>query len=214
MWRIRRFCNGSNAMHEHLEKDPDQCFPAAYLGQTLRDGGTSKMTVETHTRQGHAGRLSKIEHSHHTGISLTESERRSDMRVGCLGRKTGSPCFRARRRKDNRRTLIAELPELGSLDRRRSRPLSGSRPGPASPGNPNDRSTQLQLRQLFPFECVLEPIQKELIHEQGLGLVKRLSMRRIMARRTKAPTVVVWCLKSRIRRRLSSVGVYETDWAG
>ena len=83
------------------------------------------------------------------------------------------PCFRARRRKDNRRTLIAELPELGSLDRLQIAALSGSRPGAASPGNPNERSTQLQLRQLFPFECVLEPIQKELIHEQGLGLVKR-----------------------------------------
>ena len=33
------------------------------------------------------------------------------------------------------RTLIAELPELGSLNRRQSRPLSGSRPGPASPDN-------------------------------------------------------------------------------
>ena len=36
----------------------------------------------------------------------------------------------------------------------------------------------------------LEPIQEDLIHEQGLGLVKRLSMMRIMARRTKAATVL------------------------
>ena len=36
---------------------------------------------------------------------------------------------------------------------------------------------------------LLEPIQEEWIHEQGLGLVKRLSMRRIMARRMKAATV-------------------------
>ena len=35
-----------------------------------------------------------------------------------------------------------------------------------------------------------KPIQEEWIHEQGLGLVKRLSMRRIMARRTKAATVL------------------------
>ena len=37
---------------------------------------------------------------------------------------------------------------------------------------------------------LLEPIQEGLIHEQGLGLVKRLSMMRIMARRTKAATVL------------------------
>jgi hypothetical protein len=37
---------------------------------------------------------------------------------------------------------------------------------------------------------VSESIQEEWIHEQGLGLVSRLSMRRIMARRTKAATVV------------------------
>lgn len=36
----------------------------------------------------------------------------------------------------------------------------------------------------------LEPIQEDLIHEQGLGLVKRLSIMRIMARRTKAATVL------------------------
>lgn len=35
----------------------------------------------------------------------------------------------------------------------------------------------------------LEPIQEEWVHEQGFGLVKRLSMMRIMARRTKAATV-------------------------
>ena len=40
---------------------------------------------------------------------------------------------------------------------------------------------------IVPF---LEPIQEESIHEQGLGLVKRLSMRRIIARRTNAATVV------------------------
>lgn len=36
----------------------------------------------------------------------------------------------------------------------------------------------------------LEPIQEVEIHEQRLGLVKRLSMMRIMARRTKAATVL------------------------
>jgi hypothetical protein len=35
-----------------------------------------------------------------------------------------------------------------------------------------------------------EPIQEERIHEQRLGLVRRLSMMRIMARRTKAATVL------------------------
>ena len=35
-----------------------------------------------------------------------------------------------------------------------------------------------------------EPIQEDWIHEQRLGLVKRLSMMRIMARRTKAATVL------------------------
>ena len=37
---------------------------------------------------------------------------------------------------------------------------------------------------------LLEPIQEDWIHEQRLGLVKRLSMMRIMARRTKAATVL------------------------
>ena len=36
---------------------------------------------------------------------------------------------------------------------------------------------------------MLEPIQEVEIHEQGLGLVKRRSMMRIMARRMKAATV-------------------------
>ena len=36
----------------------------------------------------------------------------------------------------------------------------------------------------------LEPIQEEWIHEQRVGLVSRLSMMRIIARRTKAATVV------------------------
>ena len=57
-------------MHEHLEKDPDQCFPAATWAKRC-ERGTSKVTMQTYTRQGHAGRLSKIEHSNHTGISLT-----------------------------------------------------------------------------------------------------------------------------------------------
>jgi hypothetical protein len=35
----------------------------------------------------------------------------------------------------------------------------------------------------------LEPIHEVWIHEQEVGFVKRLSMRRIMARRTKAATV-------------------------
>jgi hypothetical protein len=40
------------------------------------------------------------------------------------------------------------------------------------------------------FSChFLEPIQEEWIHEQRFGLVKRLSMMRIIARRTKAATV-------------------------
>ena len=38
--------------------------------------------------------------------------------------------------------------------------------------------------------AVLEPIQEVGIHEQRVGLVKRLSMMRIMARRTKAATVL------------------------
>ena len=37
---------------------------------------------------------------------------------------------------------------------------------------------------------ILEPIQEVEIHEQRLGLVKRLSMMRIMARRMKAATVL------------------------
>jgi ABC-type cobalamin transport system permease subunit len=36
---------------------------------------------------------------------------------------------------------------------------------------------------------LLEPIQEDWIHEQRVGLVKRLRMRRIMARRMKATTV-------------------------
>jgi len=36
----------------------------------------------------------------------------------------------------------------------------------------------------------LEPIQEEWIHEQRLGLVRRLSMRRIIASRMKAATVL------------------------
>jgi len=36
----------------------------------------------------------------------------------------------------------------------------------------------------------LEPIQEERIHEQRLGVVRRLSMRRIIASRTKAATVL------------------------
>jgi transposase-like protein len=45
----------------------------------------------------------------------------------------------------------------------------------------------------------LEPIQEESIHEQWLGLVKRLSMSRIVARRMKAATVVAKRSKSRAR---------------
>jgi len=36
----------------------------------------------------------------------------------------------------------------------------------------------------------LEPIQEEWAHDQEAGLVKRRSMMRIMARRTKATTVL------------------------
>jgi hypothetical protein len=39
--------------------------------------------------------------------------------------------------------------------------------------------------------AILEPIHEDLIHEQWLERVRRLSMMRIMARRTKAATVVV-----------------------
>jgi hypothetical protein len=42
----------------------------------------------------------------------------------------------------------------------------------------------------FIKEGTLEPIQEEWIHEQRVGLVSRLSMRRIIARRTKAATVL------------------------
>ena len=38
--------------------------------------------------------------------------------------------------------------------------------------------------------ALLEPIQELVIHRQGVGGVKRLSMMRIMARRTKATTVL------------------------
>jgi hypothetical protein len=37
---------------------------------------------------------------------------------------------------------------------------------------------------------ILDPIPEDEIQEQGLGLVKRRSMMRIMARRTKAATVL------------------------
>jgi len=37
---------------------------------------------------------------------------------------------------------------------------------------------------------ISEPIQEEWNHEQRVGLVSRLSMRRIIARRTKAATVL------------------------
>jgi hypothetical protein len=37
---------------------------------------------------------------------------------------------------------------------------------------------------------LLEPIQEVKIQRQGIGLVKRRSMMRIMARRTKATTVL------------------------
>ena len=44
--------------------------------------------------------------------------------------------------------------------------------------------------QAFAFALALEPIRKVMTHEQALGLVKRLSMRRIMASRTKATAVL------------------------
>jgi transposase-like protein len=44
-----------------------------------------------------------------------------------------------------------------------------------------------------------EPMQEEGIHEQWLGLVKRLSMSRIVARRMKAAGVVAKRSKSRAR---------------
>ena len=48
----------------------------------------------------------------------------------------------------------------------------------------------------------LEPIQELAIHRQGVGGVKRLSMIRIIARRTKATVVLAKRSKSRTRRRL------------
>jgi hypothetical protein len=42
----------------------------------------------------------------------------------------------------------------------------------------------------FLVTASLEPIQEEWIQEQRVGLVNRLSMMRIIARRTKAATVV------------------------
>jgi len=47
-----------------------------------------------------------------------------------------------------------------------------------------------KTRWLFPPALVLEPIQEVEIQRQGIGLVKRRSMMRIMARRTKAATVL------------------------
>jgi hypothetical protein len=54
-----------------------------------------------------------------------------------------------------------------------------------------DRAEPLSSGQVVPVDLeLLEPIQEERIHEQRLGLVRRLSMMRIMARRTKAATVL------------------------
>ncbi len=48
---------------------------------------------------------------------------------------------------------------------------------------------------------MLEPIPEEWIQDMGFGLVRRLSMMRIMASRTKAATVLAYRSKSRERRR-------------
>ena len=55
------------------------------------------------------------------------------------------------------------------------------------------------------LDRLLEPIQEVAIHRQGVGGVKRLSMMRIMARRTKATTVLAYRSKSRARRRLQLI---------
>ena len=49
---------------------------------------------------------------------------------------------------------------------------------------------------------VLEPFREVWIQEQGFSLVKRLSMMRIMANRTKATTVEAYRSKSRASLRL------------
>ena len=43
----------------------------------------------------------------------------------------------------------------------------------------------------FADSCLLEPIREDLIQEHWVERVRRLSMMRIMARRTKAATVLV-----------------------
>ena len=52
------------------------------------------------------------------------------------------------------------------------------------------RLAPVAFRAILYRRRALEPIQEVGIHEQRVGLVKRLSMMRIMARRTKAATVL------------------------
>jgi hypothetical protein len=59
------------------KKTPATVFqPRTWAGR--RRWGTSKMTGVAHTRQGHAGRLSKIKHSRHTGVRRRRPVRRYD----------------------------------------------------------------------------------------------------------------------------------------
>lgn len=55
---------------------------------------------------------------------------------------------------------------------------------------------------VFISNSVQYPIRKVLVQEQLLDLVSRLSMRRTMASRTNATTVLAWRSDSRISRRL------------
>ena len=80
---------------------------------------------------------------------------------------------------------MSVLEKLKALDEQRALLLEGAKAEVLA----NVHKAIAQLGELG-FHYNLEPIHKEWIHEQGLGLVKRLSMRRIMARRTKAATVV------------------------
>jgi hypothetical protein len=98
-------------------------------------------------------------------------DRRSDTRINRLGGERGSARFRVRHREIITWTSIAELPELGSLDRRPIVALSGSRPRPASLDNGAARassaaaeraratlSSPAQLRATIPQLDVTRPI--------------------------------------------------------
>ena len=55
------------------------------------------------------------------------------------------------------------------------------------------------------WAILYEPIQEEWIHEQGLGLVRHLSMRRIIVSYTKASPVLAWRSQSQVKRRLGLI---------